>query len=81
MAYTLPSIPLPHTVLPVQVWWVAFDIEAVERRFKERQETIMSIVFEVGPGVQQLAVHAVLDAVPAGVWQVLPELSAALAYV
>lgn len=81
MAYTLPSIPLPHTVLPVPgLWWVAFDIEAVERRFKERQGK-MNIVFEVGPGVQQLAVHAVLDAVPAGVWQVLPELSAALAYV
>ena len=80
MAYTLPSIPLPHTVLPVQVWWVAFDIEAVERRFTERQGK-MSIVFEVGPGAQQLAVHAVLDAVPAGVWQVLPELPAALAYV
>lgn len=41
----------------------------------------MNIIVEIGPGAQQLAVHAVLDAVPAGVWQVLPELSAALAYV
>ena len=62
------------------VWWVAFDIEAVERRFTERQGS-MNIIVEIGPGVQQLAAHAVLDAVPAGVWQVLPELSAALAYV
>lgn len=41
----------------------------------------MSIILEVGPGVQQLGIHAVLDAVPPHVWECVPELTAALAYV